>query len=84
MYGKVYPRDDETIREAIRRLNKIAEINGLPLGTALYCKRNHINVAYYEKPSEKKRRQKAIGRMVRSRAALRRRLEEEPPEKTAR
>ncbi len=82
MYGKVYPRDDETIREAIRRLNKIAKINGLPLGKPLFCKRNHVNVAYYEKPSEKNRRQKAIGRMVRLRALNKRTWEAESPEKT--
>jgi hypothetical protein len=82
MYGKVYPREGETVQEAIQRLNKIATINGLPLGKPLYCKRNHINVAYYEKPSEKKRRRKAIARTVIRRAALRRRLREadDPPE----
>ncbi len=70
MYGKVYPRNNETIRDAIRRLNTIAKINGLPLGKPLYCKRNHINVTFYEKPSEKKAaRQKAIGRAVRLHAA---------------
>ncbi len=83
MYGKVRLLDGETIQEAIKRLNKIARINGLPLGKPLYCKRNYLNLAYYEKPSEKKRRQTAIARIVRLRAANKRRCESEPPEKTA-
>jgi hypothetical protein len=77
MHGKVYPREGETIESAIQRLNKIAKINGLPIGKALFCKRNHLRVGFYEKPSARKRRQTAIEQVVRRRADLQRRLHAE-------
>ena len=81
MNGKVYPRENETIDSAIQRLNTIAKINGLPIGKPLFCKRNHVRVPFYEKPSEKKRRQKSIGRLVRLRADNKRRWQSQLPDK---